>query len=145
MRKILVVLLDIWVTFEIILAPEVMCRSNHGVAADYFALGVIVYECMMGKVFYLSIQRPYVGHNRREIRDQILSKQIQLVDSDIPRSWSTSVISFVNKMLKRKPQERLGAIGPSEINSHPCLCSVDWKALFDKRVKAPFVPNVTFN
>jgi len=31
-------------------APEVMCRSNHGVAADYFAVGVIAYECMMGKV-----------------------------------------------------------------------------------------------
>lgn len=28
-----------------------MCRSNHGVAADYFAVGVIAYECMMGKVF----------------------------------------------------------------------------------------------
>lgn len=74
-----------------------------------------------------------------------MSKQIQLVDSDIPRSWSTSVISFINKMLKRKPQERLGANGPSEIKSHPWLSSVDWKALFEKRVKAPFVPNVTLN
>jgi serine/threonine protein kinase len=32
------------------MAPEVMCRQNHGVAVDYFALGVIAYECMMGKV-----------------------------------------------------------------------------------------------
>ena len=32
------------------MAPEVMCRLNHGVAADYFAVGVIGYECMMGKV-----------------------------------------------------------------------------------------------
>lgn len=32
------------------MAPEVMCRSNHGVAADYFAVGVIAYECMLGKV-----------------------------------------------------------------------------------------------
>jgi serine/threonine protein kinase len=38
----------------IFLAPEVMCRSNHGVAADYFAVGVIAYECMMGKVFTAS-------------------------------------------------------------------------------------------
>lgn len=28
-----------------------MCRNNHGVAVDYFAIGVILYECMMGKVF----------------------------------------------------------------------------------------------
>jgi hypothetical protein len=33
------------------MAPEVMCRQNHGIAADYFALGVIAYEFMMGKVF----------------------------------------------------------------------------------------------
>eukprot|EP00826_Nyctotherus_ovalis_P019201 TRINITY_DN1587_c0_g1_i8.p2 TRINITY_DN1587_c0_g1~~TRINITY_DN1587_c0_g1_i8.p2 ORF type:complete len:130 (-),score=28.45 TRINITY_DN1587_c0_g1_i8:563-952(-) len=31
-------------------APEVMCRQNHGVAVDYFALGVIAYEFMMGRV-----------------------------------------------------------------------------------------------
>ena len=29
------------------MAPEVMCRQNHGVAADYYAVGVIVYECMV--------------------------------------------------------------------------------------------------
>lgn len=31
-------------------APEVMCRLNHGVASDYFAVGVITWECMLGKV-----------------------------------------------------------------------------------------------
>ena len=31
-------------------APEVMCRQNHGVAVDYFAVGVMAYEFMMGKV-----------------------------------------------------------------------------------------------
>ncbi len=52
-----------------IIAPEVMCRQNHGVAVDYFAVGVIGYECMFGK-------RPYLGKNRKEIRDHILSKQV---------------------------------------------------------------------
>ena len=27
-----------------------MCRQNHGVAVDYYAVGVIAYECMMGRV-----------------------------------------------------------------------------------------------
>ncbi len=27
-----------------------MCRQNHGVAADYFAVGVIAYEFMLGRV-----------------------------------------------------------------------------------------------
>lgn len=34
------------------MAPEVMCRRNHGIAVDYFALGVIAYECMRGCVSF---------------------------------------------------------------------------------------------
>ena len=36
------------------MAPEVMCRMNHGYEVDYYALGIICYECMLGK-------RPYNG------------------------------------------------------------------------------------
>ena len=49
------------------MAPEVMCKNNHGIAADYFAVGVIAWECMQGR-------RPYQGKSRREIRDAILAK-----------------------------------------------------------------------
>ena len=49
------------------MAPEVMCRQNHGVAVDYFALGVLLYEFMTGK-------RPYLGKTRKEIRDKIFEK-----------------------------------------------------------------------
>lgn len=28
------------------MAPEVMCRKNHGLVSDIFAVGVIAYECM---------------------------------------------------------------------------------------------------
>lgn len=27
-----------------------MCRQNHGVSVDYFAVGVMAYECMFGRV-----------------------------------------------------------------------------------------------
>ena len=36
--------------FKIRVAPEVMCRQNHCCAVDYFALGVIGYEFMLGRV-----------------------------------------------------------------------------------------------
>lgn len=48
-------------------APEIMCKQNHGIAVDYFALGVIAYECMFGK-------KPYTGTNANQIRDLMLSK-----------------------------------------------------------------------
>ena len=34
------------------MAPEVMCHQNHGIAVDYFALGVITYEFMIGRVVF---------------------------------------------------------------------------------------------
>lgn len=30
------------------MAPEVMCKMDHGISADYYAVGVIAYECMLG-------------------------------------------------------------------------------------------------
>ena len=44
------------------MAPEVMCRQNHTFAVDYYALGVLAYEFMLGR-------RPYYGRSRKEIRD----------------------------------------------------------------------------
>lgn len=74
------------------MAPEVMCRQNHGVAVDYFALGVICYECMFGK-------RPYLGKSRKEIRDHILSKQVSIKKHEIPKNWSTEAADFINQLL----------------------------------------------
>ena len=73
------------------MAPEVMCRKNHSYTADYFALGVMAYEFMLGR-------RPYMGRNRKEIRDQILSKQVQLKKEDIPPRWSYEAADFINRV-----------------------------------------------
>jgi hypothetical protein len=51
--KIPPALLATWVylTFsDVILAPEVMCRQNHNIQVDYFAVGVMAFECMFGRV-----------------------------------------------------------------------------------------------
>ena len=86
-------------------APEVMCRCNHGISVDYFALGVIIYECMLG-------YRPYTGVSRQEIRDKILSRQCQIKKNEIPFGWSHEAVDFVNSLIQRKPQNRLGSNGP---------------------------------
>ena len=44
------------------MAPEVLCRNNHGLVSDFFAIGVIGYESMLGR-------RPYTGRTRHEIRE----------------------------------------------------------------------------
>jgi len=45
------------------MSPEVLCAQNHTIAVDYFALGVIAYEFMLGV-------RPYVGKSRKEIKEK---------------------------------------------------------------------------
>jgi serine/threonine protein kinase len=51
------------------MAPEVMCRQPHTYAVDYFALGVIGFEFMLGR-------RPYVGKTRKDIRDMMFACQV---------------------------------------------------------------------
>jgi len=57
-------------------------------------------------------RRPYLGRSRREIRDQILLKQVQIKPKHIPDGWSYEAVDFVNKMIQRKPKDRLGTNGP---------------------------------
>lgn len=116
-----------------LIAPEVMCRQNHGVAVDYFAVGVIGYECMYGK-------RPYVGKNRKEIRDHILSKQVQIRRNEVPPGWSLEAADFINKLIQRKPINRLGLNGPEEVKNHVWFKDYKWDDLLNRRFKSPFIP-----
>ncbi|CAD8203263.1 unnamed protein product [Paramecium pentaurelia] len=116
------------------MAPEVMCRHNHGVAVDYFALGVIIYECMLGR-------RPYLGRSRQEIREQMLAKQVVIKRQEIPPGWSLEAADFTNKLLQRKPQNRLGNNGPDEVKEHPWFKDFSWEKLIAKQIIAPFIPN----
>ena len=116
------------------MSPEVICSQNHTVSADYFAVGVIAYELMVG-------HRPYVGKNRAEIREKIMSKQARVTRGDMPKGWSIESADFINKLLMRKPLQRLGANGIQEIKSHPWLKYYVWKDVYLRKVKAPFIPS----
>jgi serine/threonine protein kinase len=115
------------------MAPETICRLAHGKASDLFAVGVIAYECMTGR-------RPYVGRTRHEIREAMLASQVQLKRSDVPEGWSLESADFINKLLQRKTEFRLGANGIHEVKNHSWLRSFPWIDLMEQRLKAPFIP-----
>lgn len=117
------------------MSPEVMCRMQHSFESDYYAVGVICYECITGK-------RPYDGKNRKEIRDQILARQRLLRVEELPKGWSSDAIDFVNRLIARKPHKRLGYNGISEIINHPWFKGFSWEKLRRKELEPPFVPNV---
>ncbi|CAK81785.1 unnamed protein product (macronuclear) [Paramecium tetraurelia] len=111
------------------MAPEVMCRLDHSFPVDYYALGVIAYELLLGK-------RPYNGKNRQEIRDQILAKQVQIKDE----RFSLKAQDFINRLLIRKPQQRLGNNGIEEIFEHQWLKGYPWGKLINREIKSQYVP-----
>ncbi|CAD8197449.1 unnamed protein product [Paramecium octaurelia] len=115
------------------MAPEVMCRMDHSVVVDYYALGVITYELMLGR-------RPYNGRTRQDIREQILAKQVQVKREELPLGWSESALDFVNQLILRKPERRLGSNGIEEILHHSWLKGYPWDDLLKKKVQALYVP-----
>ncbi len=44
-------------------------------------------------------RRPYVGKNRKEIRDQILAKQAGIRMEDLPKRWTVEAADFINKVI----------------------------------------------
>lgn len=72
-------------------------------------------------------------------------KQEQVKVCNLPVGWSVTAVNFVNRLIKRKPQERLGVLGPEEVKSHPWLEDINWKSLSEKKLRAPFIPSVIQN
>ena len=115
------------------MSPEAIFKEKHSYASDFFSLGVVCYEMMMKK-------RPYVGKNRQEIKEKMSKGQVQIKKEQIPKGWSPQIADFVNKLLMINPENRLGYKGISQIKDHPWLRYFDWKLIYLKKEKAPFIP-----
>lgn len=74
------------------IAPEVLCRQNHGFVVDYYALGVIVYELMMKKI-------PFRKGSREEMREDVLGKPFIIKKWEIPEDWSHEAVDFITKVI----------------------------------------------
>ena len=72
------------------MAPEVLLRQNHSFCVDFYAVGVIAYELLVGK-------RPYAGRDRRSIREEMLGREAKLPAS-ILSQISPECNDFVNKV-----------------------------------------------
>ena len=117
------------------MAPEVMKSRNHSFPVDFFAIGVIGYEFMTGT-------RPYCGKNRKEIKEQMLSKPAVINEENIAQGWSQESADFINKLLERKDSKRLGfKEGTNELMKHHWLKYYPWDELKNKTLLAPFIPD----
>ena len=85
-------------------------------------------------------RRPYHGRNRKEIKMDILSHQVQIKDNAVPKGWSKESAYFVNELLQRKVEKRLGLKGISELKEHEWMKEFNWKGVNNKKVSSPFEP-----
>ena len=116
------------------MAPEVLCGLNHSFSVDFFALGVIIYEFMNG-------YRPYLGRNRKEIKEAVLARQIHVHRKQLfENGWSFESGDLINKLLYRKPHKRLGCNNINEIKEHSWFKNINWDELLNKKMKSPFIP-----
>jgi serine/threonine protein kinase len=121
------------------MAPEVLLAINHSFPVDFFAIGIMGYEFIYG-------ERPYLGKSRKEIKQQVLRKQAKIDPDDIPDGWGPESIDFINSCLKRKDSKRLGFTGGvNDLKNHIWFKDFDWDALYNKTLRAPFIPPKTGN
>jgi serum/glucocorticoid-regulated kinase 2 len=115
------------------LSPEVILGKGHNRPADWWSLGVLIYEMLYGiPPFYSSdMQTMY----RKAVKDKVVFKSSPQI--------SDNAKDIINKLLIKNQKNRLGSQADSlEVLAHPWFDDLDWSKLLEKSIKAPFIPEV---
>ena len=109
------------------LAPEMLKKSGHGRSVDWYLLGVLLYEMLVGIPPYFHKDKTKLFYN------------IQKGPLEIPSDMSPDALDLIVSLLDRDPVNRLGA-GPSdaeEIKGHQFFKSVDWNKVLKRKLNPP--------
>ncbi|KAH0785068.1 AGC family protein kinase [Histomonas meleagridis] len=113
------------------LPPEIILSQPHDFTADYWSLGIVIFELVIGV--------PPFHHNTEfETFSAILSNHIDwsLYENDL----SPELISLLKGLLESDPTKRLGAKGINDIMSHKWFESIDWNNI--DSLPPPFIPEI---
>lgn len=110
-------------------APEIILSQPHSFTADYWSLGVMLYEFLMG-------EPPFHGENEEETHTNILRAHIDFSEME-EEGFSPEVIDLLKKLFVIDPHKRLGEKSIEEIIQHPWFKGVDTKT-----AEPPFVPEL---
>ena len=119
------------------MAPEALFGKAQTIVSDYYSLGVLTFELIFGV-------KPYNGKNREEIKEKVKNKEIVLNkrSKNIKEKLSKESIDFISKLMQSDPNKRLGYLGGiNDIKKHPWLININWKELYNFKLKAPFIPS----
>jgi serine/threonine protein kinase len=112
------------------LAPEILFRTGHGKAVDWWTLGAILFEMLTGLP-------PFYTPNREE-----LFEKIKFYALKYPNTLSPNARNLLEGLFKKDPEKRIGGGSgdATEIKEHPWFKDMDWDALIKKEIPAPFIP-----
>ncbi|KAK8642446.1 hypothetical protein V6N13_011789 [Hibiscus sabdariffa] len=112
------------------LAPEILLGTEHGYAADWWSVGIILFELITGIP-------PFTAEFPEIIFDNILNRKIPW--PSVPSEMSYEAQDLINRFLIHDPNQRLGANGATEVKAHAFFNGVNWDSLALQ--KAAFVPH----
>ncbi|TKR62293.1 hypothetical protein L596_026275 [Steinernema carpocapsae] len=114
------------------IAPEVILRQGYGNPVDWWALGIILYEFLVGIV-------PFLGESPEELFSNIISEEALYPTDD--ETLPAEAENMIRSLLEKNPLERLGTtFGAQELMTHNFFDGLDFNSLL--RQKAEFVPNL---
>ncbi|MED6222078.1 putative serine/threonine protein kinase ireh1 [Stylosanthes scabra] len=111
------------------LAPEILLGTGHGYTADWWSVGIILFELLVGLP-------PFNAEHPQTIFDNILNRKIPW--PAVPEEMSPEAQDLIDRLLTEDPNQRLGARGASEVKEHVFFKDINWDTL--ARQKAAFVP-----
>ncbi|XP_035535575.1 ribosomal protein S6 kinase beta-1 [Morone saxatilis] len=112
------------------MAPEILMRSGHNRAVDWWSLGALMYDMLTGAP-------PFTGENRKKTIDKILKCKLSL-----PPYLTQEARDLLKRLLKRNASSRLGAGAgdATEVQAHPFFRHINWEDLLARKVEPPFKP-----
>ncbi|KAM3619347.1 uncharacterized protein V6R79_006763 [Siganus canaliculatus] len=113
------------------IAPEVILRQGYGKPVDWWAMGIILYEFLVGCV-------PFFGDTPEELFGQVVSDEIIWPEGD--DALPVDAQDLITRLLRQNPLDRLGTGGASEVKQHSFFFGFDWNGLL--RQKAEFIPQL---
>ncbi|KAM6972323.1 serine/threonine-protein kinase N1 isoform 2-T2 [Aplochiton taeniatus] len=114
------------------LAPEVLTDTSYTRAVDWWGLGVLIYEMLVG-------ESPFPGDDEEEVFDSIVNDEVRY-----PRFLSSEAIAIMRRLLRRNPERRLGSgeKDAEEVKKQPFFRNLDWEALLQRKLPPPFLPSI---
>ena len=112
------------------MAPESIFLREQSYGVDFYSLGIICYECIMG-------QRPYEGDSRQDIQKLLNENNYNIKDDE---GISDLCQSLINGLLDKNPGSRLGSqSGAVELKEHLFFKGFNWELLEKRKYVSPLV------